>query len=112
MSRLIDAEKLYLDIVEKGQSSKRYKIGEFWELNCAEIEEVIDNQPTVEVEPRICGYRPEYLMGIAEALEKAGLTPERASEVAGDAWSLAQMMIDEWSKDFAEHCAKLAGLER
>lgn len=49
--RLIDAEELYLNIVEKGQSSKRYKIGEFWELNGAELRDVIDNQPTVDAAP-------------------------------------------------------------
>jgi hypothetical protein len=45
--RLIDADKLYLEIVEKGQASKRYKIGERWELNGKEIREVVDAQPTV-----------------------------------------------------------------
>lgn len=46
--RLIDADNLYLGIVEKGQASKRYKIGERWELNCEEIREVIDAQPTAD----------------------------------------------------------------
>ena len=48
MARLIDADELYLAIVEKGQASKRYKIGERWELNGAEILEVINAQPTAE----------------------------------------------------------------
>ena len=45
--RLIDADKVALEMVEAGQRSKRYKIGEFWELNGAEIREVIDAAPTV-----------------------------------------------------------------
>lgn len=51
MSRLIDADALKYAIVEKGQRSKRYKLGEFWELNGDEIWQVIDAQPTIEPEP-------------------------------------------------------------
>ena len=48
--RPIDADALQLAIVEAGQANKggRYKIGDFWELNGAEIREVIDAQPTIE----------------------------------------------------------------
>lgn len=35
-------------LVEKGQSSKRYKLGEFWELNLSEIKEALDELPSVE----------------------------------------------------------------
>ena len=48
MSRLIDADELKLKIVEEGQQSKRYKIGDFWELNRNEIWGVIDDLPTIE----------------------------------------------------------------
>lgn len=51
MSRLIDDDALKYAIVEKGQRSKRYKLGEFWELNGDEIWQVIDAQPTIEPEP-------------------------------------------------------------
>lgn len=51
MSRLIDDDALKRAIVEEGQKSKRYKIGEFWELNGDEIWQVIDAQPTIETEP-------------------------------------------------------------
>lgn len=47
--RLIDADALKREIVEEGQRSKRYKIGEFWELNKDEIWQVIDVQPTIWV---------------------------------------------------------------
>ena len=46
--RLIDADALKNDIVEEGQKSKRYKIGEFWELGRDQIWIVIDKQPTIE----------------------------------------------------------------
>lgn len=46
--RLIDADALKNEIVEEGQKSKRYKIGEFWELGRDQIWIVIDKQPTIE----------------------------------------------------------------
>ena len=46
--RMIDADALKEEIVEAGQESTRYRIGEFWELNRDEIWKVIDEQPTVE----------------------------------------------------------------
>lgn len=49
--RTIDADALKYAIVEEGQRSKRYKLGEFWELNGDEIWRVIDAQPTIETEP-------------------------------------------------------------
>ena len=53
--RLIDADVLNTSILEAGQANKggRYKIGDFWELNYAEIKEVIDSQPTVYAAPVI-----------------------------------------------------------
>lgn len=50
--RLIDADALKINIVEEGQRSRRYKLGEIWELNKDEIYKVIDEQPTIEPEPR------------------------------------------------------------
>lgn len=48
--RMIDADPLKIDIVEEGQRSRRYKLGEIWELNRDEIYKVIDEQPTIEPE--------------------------------------------------------------
>ncbi len=62
--RLIDADRLKEEIVEAGQGSTRYRIGEFWELNRNEIWKVIDEQPTVEERKKGCwlidsdGYYP------------------------------------------------------
>ena len=59
--RAIDADALKTDIVTEGQRSRRYKLGEIWELNRAEIYKVIDEQPTIDpdqlpfiVEPEPC----------------------------------------------------------
>ena len=35
-------------LIEKGQHSRRYKLGEIWELNGLEIREVLDNLPSVQ----------------------------------------------------------------
>lgn len=48
--RVIDADPLKIDIVEEGQRSRRYKLGEIWEFNRDEIYKVIDEQPTIEPE--------------------------------------------------------------
>ena len=50
--RAIDADALQLAIVEEGQANKRkkYIIGDIWELTGAEIREVINSQPTIQLE--------------------------------------------------------------
>lgn len=50
MSRPIDADALKDAIIEKGQRNRRYKLSETWELNRDEIWDVINAQPTVELE--------------------------------------------------------------
>lgn len=35
-------------LIEKGQASRRYKLGEFWELNCQEIREVLNALPSAQ----------------------------------------------------------------
>lgn len=45
--RLIDADALNDKFVEEGQRSKRYKLGEIWELNGKEIRTVIGRLPTI-----------------------------------------------------------------
>ena len=50
MSDLISRQATYLALVEKGQASKRYKLGETWELNGEEIREVLDALPSAQSE--------------------------------------------------------------
>lgn len=53
--RLIDADELYDSFVEKGQHSKRYKLGQVWELNGEEIRDVISMIPTADAQPVVNG---------------------------------------------------------
>lgn len=39
-------------LIEKGQKSKRYKLGENWELNLSEIKEAVESIPSAEPERR------------------------------------------------------------
>lgn len=45
--RLVDANEMFYYFVIEGQRSKRYKLGEKWELNGEEIRKVIGELPTV-----------------------------------------------------------------
>lgn len=45
--RLVDANNVELAMVEKGQGSSRYKLGEIWELNGLEIREALQTVPTI-----------------------------------------------------------------
>lgn len=52
-------------LVEKGQLSKRYKLGEFWELNLSEIKEAIESVPSAEPE-RKRGKWTEYIKSFGD----------------------------------------------
>ena len=53
--------EVVLALLEKGQHSIRYKLGESWELNLFEIQEAIDGMPTVDMQPVHCGeWLPRY----------------------------------------------------
>ena len=48
--KLVRADDLFWEFVKKGQKNERgkYRLGEKWELNGAEIREVINSQPTIQ----------------------------------------------------------------
>ena len=50
MSDLIDRQAVFDALIEKGQNSKRYKLGENWELNLPEIIEAINVIPSAKPE--------------------------------------------------------------
>ena len=50
MNDLIKRQDAILALLEKGQKSRRYKIGEFWELNFDEIREALASVPSAEQE--------------------------------------------------------------
>ena len=51
----LSKKEILLAIVEKGQSSRRYKLGEIWELNFEEIREALDDVPAADVRPVVRG---------------------------------------------------------
>ena len=60
MADYIDRKAAELAFIEKGQASKRYKVGDFWELNGAEIREALDTVPSADVQPVRHGQWIEY----------------------------------------------------
>ena len=56
MDDLISRQTSVLTLLEKGQKSRRYKLGEIWELNFDEIREALETVPSVDaVEVVRCG---------------------------------------------------------
>lgn len=51
MDDLISRQAAREALLDKGQSSRRYKLGESWELNWFEIEDALSSIPTIEAEP-------------------------------------------------------------
>lgn len=51
MTEYVDRSLIYPALVAKGQASKRYKLGETWELNGHEIREALKKIPNVDVVP-------------------------------------------------------------
>lgn len=51
MAEYIEREKTVLQLLEKGQASRRYKLGDVWELNFDEIREAIASIPAADVRP-------------------------------------------------------------
>ena len=48
MDDLISRQTSVLTLLEKGQKSRRYKLGEIWELNFDEIREALETVPSVD----------------------------------------------------------------
>ena len=50
MGDVVSRRLVELALIEKGQRSKRYKLGEVWELNCDEIREALREVPDAKPE--------------------------------------------------------------
>lgn len=48
MDDLVSRQTSVLTLLEKGQNSRRYKLGEIWELNFDEIREALETVPSVD----------------------------------------------------------------
>lgn len=73
----IEREATVLRILEKGQASRRYKLGDIWELDFDEIREAIAGIPAADVRPvvlcRDCRHRdPEDHKCDCGQFERAG----------------------------------------
>lgn len=49
MNKIVFLDDVIDALVEKGQASKRYKLGDFWELNAKEIREALDTVPEIDL---------------------------------------------------------------
>lgn len=49
MKKIVFMEDVLDALIEKGQASKRYSIGDFWELNAKEIREALDTVPEIDL---------------------------------------------------------------
>lgn len=82
MSDLISRQAVFDALIEKGQNSKRYKLGENWELNLPEIIEAINAIPSAESEQKWipCSERlPE---------DEYVLISKIPSKISGSKWSV------------------------
>ena len=64
---MVYRKDVYNALVEKGQASRRYKLGEEWELNGKEIRETIENVSSAEPEIIYCKDCRKHNQGINEA---------------------------------------------
>jgi len=76
----VSRKAVYDAMVEKGQRSRRYKLGEIWELNGTEIREALDTVPSVTPE------------------QKRGKWEEKAVS--------DEKVIDEWQSARCSACGK------
>ena len=53
-NKYVSKEQIINALVEKGQASKRYKLGQTWELNGEEIREAIADMTPADVVSRDC----------------------------------------------------------
>lgn len=49
MKKIVLLDDVLDALIEKGQASKRYSIGDFWELNAKEIREALDTVPEIDL---------------------------------------------------------------
>lgn len=49
MKKIVFMDDVLDSLIDKGQASKRYKPGDFWELNAQEIREALDTVPEIDL---------------------------------------------------------------
>ena len=66
MSDLIRREDAINTLIEKWQNTKRYKLGEIWELNLSEITDAIKSIPSIELKQK----KSKWILILLRKLEK------------------------------------------
>ena len=87
--RLIDADAAIEALVDKGQASTRYRLGEVWELNGQEIREVLNALPSVQPEEAI------LVSWIEGQIERLNNMDNYFAKLTAD---IIKTMLNEWSK--------------
>lgn len=85
MSDLISRQDAIYALLEKGQRSRRYKLGEIWELNFDEIREALATVPSAEP------VKNELVADFVDTAEKAAkveIMSEKDAQVTLDAWRM------------------------
>ena len=101
--RAIDADALQLAIVEEGQANKRkkYIIGDIWELTGAEIREVINSQPTIQLEIvrcKDCKHWIPYDWMFSEVWQSKNIADYPEDEIGCDCCDMAMKANDFCSR--------------
>ena len=94
---MVSKKAVELALIEKGWSSKIYKIGEIWELNADEIREALATVPPAQPEPRWipCEERPPEESGIYLTKDSFGSMRKRWYTTV-DGWGRAKDMPTAW----------------
>lgn len=87
--RLIDADAAIEALVDKGQASTRYRLGEVWELNGQEIREVLNALPSVQPEEAV------PVSWIEGQIERLNNMDNYFAKLTAD---IIKTMLNEWSK--------------
>lgn len=87
MKKIVFMDDVLDALIDKGQASKRYKPGDFWELNAKEIRDALDTVPEIDlkiakVAPVQPSGNPEQLDALAnlfkDFVKLLGMLPETA----------------------------------
>jgi len=124
MSDLISRQDAISALLEKGQRSKRYKLGEIWELNFDEIREALATVPSAEevdeLKDRLndrfgyIGVLEEKCKNLTEQLREANLAVEHNRHVADEEQLRGQLKYRDgviYGLKYAMRCNGVSGGE-
>lgn len=89
-------------LLNKGQHSKRYKLGETWELNLMEIEEALGELPSVTLQPEIGHW-------IMKHRTHNSVKHYTGQDEMGETHTISVLERYEVDEPYCSECGKLAG---